>query len=1594
MAIGGDSTTVFKADISNFKAAMQEAARYVRLANSEFKEASAGLGKWSDSAEGLTAKCTQLNKVLDAQKRQLDILENAYNEVVKAEGEDSKGAQELAIKLNNQKAAIKNTEAELDKYEKELNEAGDDVKGLGKDIDSTNSQVEKASDGFTVMKGVLANLVAQGIRLAVTAFKDLATEVYTTGANFESAMSKVSAISGANAEDMQKLTDKAKQMGETTVFSATQSAEAFNYMAMAGWKTEDMLNGIEGIMNLAAASGEDLATTSDIVTDALTAMGYEAGDAGKLADVMAAASSNANTNVSLMGQTFQYAAPIVGALGYNMEDTALAIGLMANAGIKGQKAGTALRSILTRLSAPPKECADAMEALGISLTDSEGNMKDFREVMEDLRTSFANLSQTEQTQYAKAIAGQEAMSGLLSIVNAGTEDFNKLTVSIDGSTGAASNMAKTMTNNVSGQLTLLKSNIEGKMIKVFEQAAPSIKKAIGSIGEALDSMDWDGIAQGVGEFAKAIGGIIQFLLTNGGTILNLIKNIAIAMGTLFVVSKVGAMVGAVSSLVSTYGSLNAIILLCRKSQLLLNAAQLLSPTTALVAGVVALTAGIIAHNNAVIDAAKADYSLSDAEKELHDSINATYDATQQLNEARDKNVESAAGEFNYIEQLKDEYNGLIDSNGQVKEGYEDRANFILTELSKALGIEKDKIGDLIDENGKLTKSIDEVIEKKKAEAVLSAYDESYKKAKAGEADALKNLVEIQNKATESEKKYNEVLAEYGPVAEKYFDVINRGGQPLGELADRYLYLETALKEANKAYESNKEELEKAQSTYESYQQTIKDYEGLSSAIISGDSQKIQQELTKLTKGFKDAKSATQKELEKQVEDYEKYYSDILKAQRSGNPAITKEAVDGAKEMVEKAKAELEKATPAAAKIAEQTGETYATSLSGQASKASQAAEILGNAATDKLQSLGSYFGTSGAENGSEYSSGVTSVQGRAYDAGEGLAENAKKGTESVSAYGSGQNFAEGYSDGIFDGASLGRAAGSSLANAALSALQITQKEGSPSKITRQSGVYFGQGYANGIESQDKSIKTVASALGNLAINSLRKSQKEGSPSKLTFESGVNFVKGYINGISSMEKSLVNTIKSLVNLAVSEFKNVSSYDFDKAGTNAATLVSNRLQNTIDYIFAKIDYQNSSKLAEFDKTISDYETRRDNELEAQTTAYNSKIKKLEDKRDNELDRVSTSAETKAIRQRYDKLIEAEKTAYTKQQNATKLAYEKLINTQKDYKQAYQTASQSMIDEFSKAVNSYQQAAEELINNTINGLTSKFDEKYSDLIDKQNTLVNKLKGTGSLFEISGAGVMSVNDLKTQTNEIKDYANKLKNIKTKVSTELFNEIAQLDVKEGSAFISRLLQMSANDLKAYNDAYSEKMKAAESAGKIYNTDISSLTTEYKQEIDKAFKDIPKQLEELGNQAMRGFIDGLTQNTDYMDSQVKTFVSSMISQFKSLLKIASPSKVMFNLGEYTGEGFGDGMLSISDYIKRVATELSNAAMIPIDDLTTNLPGIRSAVNTPNTSNVVQSGNVVNNYNLVQNNTSPKALTALETYQARRQQISLIKAFAP
>lgn len=308
-------------------------------------------------------------------------------------------------------------------------------------------------------------------------------------ADFEKGMSTVQSISGATGTDLEMLSKKAKEMGLKTKYSASESAEAFKYMAMAGWKAGEMADGIEGVMYLAGATGEDLAGTSDIVTDALTAFGMQAKDTNKFVDVLAQTANKSNTSVSMLGESFKYVAPVAGALKFNAQDVSTALGLMANSGIKASSAGTALRSLFTRMAKPTKESQTAMDALGISLTDSQGNMKSLDTIMRETRKSFAGLTESQKAQYAAVLAGKTGMSGLLAIVNSADSDFNELSTAIYNSDGACKKMYDTANNNLSGQLTILKSTVEGIGISFGERLLPYIKQGTEFIQRLADKFN-------------------------------------------------------------------------------------------------------------------------------------------------------------------------------------------------------------------------------------------------------------------------------------------------------------------------------------------------------------------------------------------------------------------------------------------------------------------------------------------------------------------------------------------------------------------------------------------------------------------------------------------------------------------------------------------------------------------------------------------------------------------------------------------------------------------------------------------------------------------------------------------------------------------------------------------------------------------------------------------------------------------------------------------------------------------------------------------------------------------------------------------------
>ena len=479
-------------------------------------------------------------------------------------------AYELAIKIAGEVEksfyeSTKMTKKELRDIAKQAARNAELANGtygsIGQRISEGLKDAEPAFSKLEYVSGAAFTAIKAGAAMSAAALSAITTASIAVGSSFEEQMSTVQAISMASSENMDLLDEKAQKLGRSTKFSATEVGQGFEYMAMAGWKTEEMLDGIEGVLNLAAASGEDLGAVSDIVTDAMTAFGLESDQAERFADVLAAASSNANTNVSMMGETFRYVAPVAGALGYEIEDTAVAIGLMANSGIKASQAGTALRSMFSRLSKPTKEVRSAMEALGLSLTDKDGNMKSFLELQKDMRAGFAGMEDVRKAEVAAKLAGQEAMSGILAIANASDEDFEKLTTAINESAGAAEEMAEIRLDNFKGDLTIMRSAAEGFGIELYENINGPLREIVQYGTEFIGDMTEEMAAnmptmirqaknagEAIGDFAKPFLAVGGWLIDNPGVITGTIAGIGTALATYKVASGVSALAGALKAL--------------------------------------------------------------------------------------------------------------------------------------------------------------------------------------------------------------------------------------------------------------------------------------------------------------------------------------------------------------------------------------------------------------------------------------------------------------------------------------------------------------------------------------------------------------------------------------------------------------------------------------------------------------------------------------------------------------------------------------------------------------------------------------------------------------------------------------------------------------------------------------------------------------------------------------------------------------------------------------------------------------------------------------------------------------------------------------
>lgn len=1139
--------------------------------------------------------------------------------------------------------------------------------------------IETGLDSSGIEQGLkkLGGITKKGLKVAATAvagtsaaLAGVATVAIKTGSDFEAQMSRVKAISGATEQEFAKLKEQAIELGADTAFSSGQAAEGMENLAAAGFTTNEILEAMPGLLDLAAASGEDLSNSSDIAASTLRGFGLAAEDVGHVADVLAENANRTNSSVAETGEAMKYIAPLARAAGISMEETAAAIGIMANAGIQGGQAGTTLRGALSRLSRPTEDMQEAMSELGVSFYDSEGKMLSLTDQVDVLSKAMEGMTDEQKNNYLVTLYGQEALSGMLALINEGPESLESLTEAYTTCDGSAKKAADTMQDNLKGAVEQLSGSAESLGIVFYESVSDNLKNAAvvatDSINEITDAFNNGGLDQAIetagDEFAglatKAaehapdmvdaavsfiksftqgvidnreeilnaaeetarafVGGVSELLPASDGikdageTVIDTMDNviditgkvakvalpplvktldfagehlelIASSATTAFVAfkgykvvtstSKAMKSLSATTKMLSAAEKANALqvlaasgalttketiigvctgkIKIATAAQMAWNAVMNANPIGILITAVGALAAGLGVYALTTENASEKAGKLTAEQKKSIEESHKIAEEYAEMDKQRQESMASVEAEYGHYTELNKELSGLIDSNGKVKEGYEERANFIVNELSTALGLEKEQIWDIIKSNGNLEESIGQVIEMKKAEALLQANEQAYTEAIQKQNEALAKYQESLKTLDEVEKEYNRTKKEASEVMDMYNELLKSNPEDAKEYLDVNSKIIDANEEAKKSYEETLKGVEESESAYVNYVSTIENYEGLSAAIISKDAGKIKTAMENIKASFITAETGTKETLEKQVKNMESHYEQLKQAVANGTPGVTQEMVTQAEQMVTRSKEELKKQSEMALPeittalgnfgitatqamldslsskqpdVQSKTVELLNQIKAGTALKEPEIKTLLSNLGIKSADGLiGAISGKKasvqaegirlltqletaegakreeilkklkalGIDSGGKLESGLKDKKKDVKTASEEVVSTPGKVAEEQRLKEEGNKyggyFGSGFSSGILGKAAEIGNAAASVVKGALERVREAQNSNSPAKETQYLGEDYGDGYALGIEKKKKLVGRTSSELAETALDSLNMS---------------------------------------------------------------------------------------------------------------------------------------------------------------------------------------------------------------------------------------------------------------------------------------------------------------------------------------------------------------------------------------------------------------------------------------------------------------------------------------------------------------------------
>lgn len=1244
-----------------------------------------------------------------------------------------------------------------------------------------NKNTEKALSKFSAFAKTGLKGVATAVTAVSTGLAGVSGYAIKVGADFEAQMSRVQAISGATGKEFEQLKNQAIELGADTAFSASEAAQGMENLASAGFTTNEIMSAMPGMLDLAAASGEDLANSADIAASTLRGFGLEASEAGHVADVLAENANRTNSSVAETGEAMKYIAPLARAAGISMEETAAAIGIMADSGIQGSQAGTTLRGALSRLSKPTNVMQQAMDELGVSFYDSEGKMLSLTDQVGMLQSAMEGMTDEQKNNYLVTLYGQEALSGMLALINEGPESLSSLTSAYESCDGAAQAAATTMQDNLKGSIEGLAGSAETLAILFYDKVSGGMKDAVQVVDESVDNItnalnnggidaavkaagsEFANLATEVAGHAPAmVNSAVRFIqsfasgiYSNRGKILSAAGNVATAFGegladllpssvsgpvksavreigksfksgglrsaistvsttfknfssvagkvakvTLPPLTKALDFAGenldlvaasaaaaftafkgygvitsvekAVKSLASTTALLSAAeaanalqvraasgaltakemivgvltgkIKLATVAQMAWNAVMNANPIGLLITAIGALTAGIGVY---VLTQKDSETATDKANKKLAEQA----EAIRETQAARKEEVAGIQAEYGHYQRLWNELQGIVDQNGKVKEGYEERAAFITSTLSDALGVEIEMVDGVIQEYGNLTESIDQVIQKKKAEALIDAYMDDYTEALKKQGEAAKELSRTyddysaaKKRAKEADDALKEVMSSMTPdVAANSFEV---------------LQLSQAQAEANKELDEAKAAYNDAKTASEEYSTTIANVESAMGAAEAG-SENASAAVLALSNDLKRAGSVSDEALKAQVDTFKNSYDDMQAAVAEEGSGVTQEMANQSRAMWLMAQIEYEKGTTnnkalieqwqaeinallsdsgspeAAMQEGREITESMASGISSKETAVKSAASGISTAANIALGSantqatgqkkiseysagvsskksavssaalavssamnaaLGSAnTGETGRNKVSEYSTGVSSKKNAAVSAASAVSASMNIALSSVNTKVTGQRKGEEYASGIRSKSGASRTSGK--------VINLSADEGARSKSGYDAGSGFGAGFASGIQAWVGSVVSSAANLAASALAAAKRTINSNSPAKETIKLGKYFGQGFELGIQNEETAVEKASKNLAESALHSLDISSALDQIK-GLDVASVVDG-IYDAMSDVNLRITDKVTSKIEIADRAAM----IRDQQMaESKLKLSNEDIKKL--------------------------------------------------------------------------------------------------------------------------------------------------------------------------------------------------------------------------------------------------------------------------------------------------------------------------------------------------------------------------------------------------